>query len=36
MSWEEASYIRISEGRVVAYCRACLAEDLRAVGLRMV
>jgi len=36
MSWEEAGYIRISEGCVVAYCRACLAEDLRALGLRVV
>ncbi|MGC8582489.1 MAG: hypothetical protein ACP5I3_09605 [Thermoproteus sp.] len=36
MAWEEASYIRISDGRVVAYCRACLSEDLKAVGLKIV
>ncbi|AEA13599.1 hypothetical protein TUZN_2142 [Thermoproteus uzoniensis 768-20] len=36
VAWEEASYIRISDGRVVAYCRACLTEDLKAVGLRIV
>lgn len=36
ISWDDAGYIRISEGRIVAYCPKCLEEDLRAVGARIV
>lgn len=36
ISWEEAAYIRISDGKIVAYCSNCLEEDLRNAGIKIV